>query len=216
MSEKLFTLDDVETFDPRLLLTLPRLAILYGVQESSFPILPSYTSLPGFATPPSHPAGTMPSKEHVDLLEVFLPRLCRPVPHEAIRSVRRMEANQVQTLAKRLAVWENPSSSTDGPELVGPDTEGNEAEIQRLFRIIAAEADGSSTAEHNPNIMSTMSPPSRHQHNRPLGPARHVKLMKRVLKLHLVSSATLDGQEAGELDDEVALARAFLILAGLG
>lgn len=167
LRDSLFTINDVEAFEPRLLLTLPRLALLYGVHESDLPILnlPSPSEPENFA---GHAA-----------LEVFLPRLCRPLSPATLQSIRRMSSQEALTLARRLCLVEDPRAEKTGT-VAGPEQSAD------LFKAIAVEADGPSTA------------------------GRHSRLMRKVIKLQLSEM----GQDS-EAEDEVLIAKSMLLTSGL-
>lgn len=134
LDDGLFTADEVEAFEPRLLLTLPRLALLYGVFESNFPVL-DMVNAEEQTSPAVHTA-----------LEVFLPRLCRPLPVQIIRSIRQISPQDAQQLASRLCFAEAASSQAQS----APD--GAE-DLAELFRVLATEADGTGTAGMHSKLM---------------------------------------------------------------
>ena len=159
ISDNLFSLEEVEAYDPRLLLTLPRMAILYGIHESSFPVMKDSGQNP------------MICKIFETPLEIFLPRLCRTIPHDTVKSIRSMTEIQLTALAKRLCVMD--SASTDTSDVTSGDTE-----ITRLFRVISTEADGGGVISNG---------------------GRHIKLMKKVLRSYLDAGGGFDPDGEDEI-----------------
>lgn len=172
LREELFSQDDVETFEPRLLLTLPRLALLYGVHESSFPILPAMDDVSEI------PLAMQTS------LEVFLPRLCRPLPPTILRDIKQLPDASFQALARKLCSVELDDALQQEGKSARQD--GDTERQADLFRSLASEADGGGRS------------------------GRHIKMMRKVLRIHLSET----GQDS-EAEDEVLIAKGMLAAAGL-
>ena len=148
------------------------MAILIGIVESNFPVSGEKKKK------------LAPLKELQTPLEVFLPRLCRTIPHETIRTIRTMSDDQINVLSKRLCVWELPAPQAG-------ETPIEDTRITQVFRIIAAEADGGGVSTKG---------------------GRYIRLMKKVLTIHLNASEEVD-QDEGE--DDATIARAFLAVADM-
>lgn len=118
LSEGLYTTDDLEAFDPRLMLTLPRLALFYGVRQSAFPTM------------------LREGEPHTVPTEVFLPRVCRSLPYTSLLDLKKLDNAEADMLAGRLAGVE----ATCTENVAELSNETNEI-IDQLFRIISMEAD---------------------------------------------------------------------------
>lgn len=89
MQDELYSAEDIEVFDPRLMLTLPRLAVFYGIRQSAFPT--TFNESEPYTVP----------------MEVFLPRICRTLSYRNLVEVRNLADNEALALASRLAGVEN-------------------------------------------------------------------------------------------------------------
>lgn len=93
MQDELYSAEDIEVFDPRLMLTLPRLAVFYGIRQSAFPT--TFNESEPYTVP----------------MEVFLPRICRTLSYRNLVEVRNLADNEASALASRLAGVENTADS---------------------------------------------------------------------------------------------------------
>ena len=173
LREQLYTQDEVESFDPRVLVTLPRLAMLYGVAESNFPLVAFNEQEEDVPQALQTPA------------EVFLPRLCRSLAVDVVRDIRQMSTANIASMARLLCVSEAVEGTLAEGALLDEDSLPS-ALSAAIFRAISTEADTSGRA------------------------GRQVKLMRKVLKIHLSKT----GQDS-EAEDEVLIAKGMLATAGL-
>lgn len=125
LRENLYTAEEVEAYEPRVILTLPRLAIAFGVRESSFPTLQ-----------PEQPDLVRAGSSQV-LLEVFLPRMCRALPIAAAHRIKAMSAADFERMVHRLCI-------ADGhrPEAITGDEEPL-VQMDDIFRAVSTLADSS-------------------------------------------------------------------------
>jgi len=121
MQDELYSAEDVEVFDPRLMLTLPRLALFYGVRQSAFP------SMLNEGEPYTTP------------MEVFLPRICRTLPYASLVELKNLTEAEASTLAWRLAGADAPALEAVS-NLPGASTE----QMDNLYRMISTEANAGS------------------------------------------------------------------------
>lgn len=167
MGDNLYTREDLEAFDPRLMLTLPRLALFYGVRQSAFPTHPNE------------------GETHSIPMEVFLPRICRTLPYEAVVDIRSLNDMDASALVCRLAGVDASSSAPDAS--VQPNT--TSADGDKLYRIISMEANVGSFNSRDP---------------------RSNKLLSRALALHIS-----DSTEDFSMDDDSTISKAYIMLMGL-
>lgn len=134
IADKLFDNEDVEAFEPRLMLTLPRLALFYGVRHSAFPASPTsrVDDNPYFVIP----------------MEVFLPRICRKLPQEVITAVRCLDDHRALELARKLSGVEEEYSVA---------TACSDPQIDELFRNISKEGDAGSGSSRDPRANKLLS-----------------------------------------------------------
>lgn len=140
IARNLFSADDANAYEPRVLLALPRLALLFGVSESIFPLLEQEDPRSVLAMP----------------RDVFLPRICRSLSLDCIRSIRTLSPRQHDDLCRRLALCHSVHDD-DGAK------GSSHADLDSVFRSICTEADT--------NIASGAQ-------------TRQTKLMKQVLQLY--------------------------------
>lgn len=210
LREGLYSEEDVESLEPRLLLTLPRLAALYGVRESQFPVLALQQSGPvGIATGAEHDLSSGPSQVLLLPLQVFLPRICRTLPLDAIEQIQRLSDAGMLALARRLSVLdeceldrtaEPVSSGPTNAMTMSEDAEGDVHRYDALFRCIASASQ--SSVSGTPRNRAGSANPS------------NIKLMKRILLVHIAKARGEDATSL-EADDELVVCKALLAAAGL-
>lgn len=125
-----YSTEEVEAFDPRVMLTLPRLALFYGVRQSAFP-----------KTPQDGQPYSVP-------MEVFLPRICRNLPYQTLLDLRCLSDHEACALASRLA-GVGPSVANN-PVAVS-------SIMDNLFRTISAEANAGSSNSRDPRSNKLLS-----------------------------------------------------------
>jgi hypothetical protein len=129
LADGLFSNDDVEAFDPRLMLTLPRLCLYYGIRHSAFP-------------------ADSKEEEHYSVsMEVFLPRICRHLPYASILALKMLSEVDAQALARRLS----------GAEEQGDATTDTKAGNDDLFKAISSEADSGTSSTRDPRSNKLLS-----------------------------------------------------------
>ena len=210
LREGLYSEEDIESLEPRLLLTLPRLAALYGVRESQFPVLALRQPAPtGTATGEEHEFSSSPPPPQVLLLplQVFLPRICRTLPLDVIEQIQQMSDAGMLALARRLSVLdesEGEVAAEQKSDCSATIVSGDAGEIVHrhdvVFRCIASASDSSISG--TPGNRAGSANPS------------NTKLMKRILLVHI---ARARGEDAAalEADDEVVVCKSLLSAADL-
>lgn len=139
LADQLYSAEDVDAFDPRLMLTLPRMSLFYGVRQSAFPTI------------------LREGEPHTVPMEVFLPRVCRNLPYATLVALRRLGHDEASTLALRLAGVEElriESINTASQALI---SNANADNIDNLFRTISKEADAGSSNSRDPRSNKLMS-----------------------------------------------------------
>ena len=210
LREGLYSEEDVDSLEPRLLLTLPRLAALYGVRESQFPVLAlQQLAQSGTATGEERDSRSSPSQVLLLPLQVFLPRICRTLPLDVIEQIQRMSDAGMLALARRLSVLdeceldmaaEPVGSSPTNAMTMSEDAGGDVRTHDAVFRCIASASDSSISG--TPRNRAGSANPS------------NTKLMKRILLAH-IARARGEDTAALEADDEVVVCKSLLAAAGL-
>lgn len=134
MEDQLYTNEDLEAFDPRLMLTLPRLALFYGVRQSAFPTKASEGD-----------SCLVP-------MEVFLPRICRTLPYQAVVDLRNLDDIEAEALASRLAGVGQANEMDEGFPCNAGITKKDE-----LYRLISTEANAGSFNSRDPRSNKLLS-----------------------------------------------------------
>lgn len=130
VSDGLYGPEEVESFDPRVLLTLPRLTLFYGMHESDYPVEAMQRAE---SSAPSRQRGDTPEV----LLDAFLPRLCRALPPSIVITVRSLSSSERAKVARRLSVFTVDDEPTDH------DVDNVDVKMDTIFTTISKQADAS-------------------------------------------------------------------------
>lgn len=103
------------------MLTLPRLALFYGVRQSAFPTMPNE------------------GEPYTVPMEVFLPRICRTLPYGSLVELRNLAEEEASTLASRLA-----GADVSAIESISSLPQASPERMDNLYRIISTEANAGS------------------------------------------------------------------------